>query len=118
MNTNFPDQAEEIKRRSHLHDQCRGIAEPVAAQDHQNARRISQRRSGAEVVVSGSVAGGEEVDHADLSLAGSAEPLHDSVAGTDASPGESRIMKAQNLSKIAGQGKGNSGVNPWTETQS
>jgi len=41
----------------------------VAAQDHQNPRRIPQRRGCAEVTVSCPAAGGEEVDHADPSLA-------------------------------------------------
>jgi putative transposase len=37
---------------SDLHHQQRGIVEPVTAQDHQNPRRIPQRRGGAEVAVS------------------------------------------------------------------
>src|SRR5205823_1754241 len=68
--------------------------------------RISQRRGGAEVAVSRFAAGSEEMDHAHSSLARSAEPLHNSVAGTDASPGESRIMKTQNASKSLGRGRG------------
>src|SRR5207248_2239553 len=89
-----------------LHYQQRGVAEPLVAQDHQNSRRISQRRGGAEVAVSRFAAGSEEMDHAHSSLARSAEPLHNSVAGTDASPGESRIMKTQNASKSLGRGRG------------
>ena len=94
-------------RRADLHHQQRGIAEPVAAQDHQNPRRIPQRRSGAEAAVSGVAAGGEEVDDADSPLAGSLEPLHDSVAGTDAGPGEGGVMKPQNpfLHRWAREGK-------------
>jgi len=40
-----------------------------------------------------------------ISLAGSLEPLHDSVAGTDAGPGAGGVMKAQNPSAIAGRGR-------------
>ncbi len=50
-------------------------------------------------------AGGQEVDDADPSLAGSLEPLHDSVAGTDAGPGASGAMKAQNPSTSLGEGR-------------
>ena len=39
------------------------------------------------------------------SLARSLEPLHDSVAGTNAGTGESRAMKAQNLSTSLGEGR-------------
>ena len=51
-------------------------------------------------------AGGQEVDDADSSLAGSVEPLHDSLAGTDAGPGAGGVMNVQTLSKIAERGKG------------
>src|ERR1700684_72911 len=78
---------------SDLHHQQRGVAKPVAAQDHQNPWRIPQRRGSDEVAVSGVAAGGQEVDHADSSLARSLEPLYDSVAGTDAGLGESYAMK-------------------------
>ena len=91
---------------SHLHHQQRGIAEPVAAQDHQNPRRIPQRRSGAEAAVSRAAAGGQEVDHADSSLAGSLEPLHDSVAGTDAGPGEGGVMNRTPFLKSLSEGRG------------
>ena len=64
----------------HLHHQQRGITEPVAAQD-------------------------QEVDHADSSLARSFEPLHDSVAGTDAGTGENYAMKtAASTSPVRGRG--------------
>ncbi len=49
----------------------------------------------------------EEVDHADPSLAGSPEPLHESVAGTDAGPGENYAMNAYPTSTEMGRGKGN-----------
>ena len=52
-----------------LYHQQRGVAEPVATQDHQDPRRISQRRGGIEVAVSRAAAGGEEMDHAHPSLA-------------------------------------------------
>src|SRR5437868_5855691 len=55
-----------------LHYQQRGVAEPLVAQDHQNSRRISQRRGGAEVAVSRFAAGSEEMDDAHSSLAVSA----------------------------------------------
>src|SRR3989442_15336003 len=89
-----------------LHHQQRGIAKSVAAQDHQNPRRIPQRRGGAEVTVSCPAAGGEEVDHADPSLAGSTEPFHDSLAGTDAGPGENSAMNAHPTSTEMGRGRG------------
>jgi hypothetical protein len=60
---------------------------------------------GLEVAVSGAAAGREEVDDAHPPLAGSLEPLHDSVAGTNACPGENRIMRAQNLSTSLGEGR-------------
>ena len=50
-------------------------------------------------------AGSEEMDHADPSLAGSTQPLHDSVAGTDAGPGESCAMNAQPPSTWLGRGR-------------
>jgi hypothetical protein len=43
------------------------------------------------------------VDHADSSLAGSTEPLRDSVAGTDASPGENSAMNAHPTSTKMGE---------------
>src|SRR5882762_8166997 len=89
-----------------LHHQQRGIAKSVAAQDHQNPRRIPQRRGCAEVTVSCPAAGGEEVDHADPSLAGSTEPFHDSLAGTDAGPGENSAMNAHPTSTEMGRGRG------------
>ena len=87
--------------------------------------RIPQRRSGAEVAVSRASASREEVDHADPSLAGSPEPLHDSVAGTDAGPGESYAMNAHPASTEMGRGRGNAPfprtpspkTKPWSFTQ-
>jgi hypothetical protein len=64
------------------------------------------RRSRAEAVVSRLAAGGQEVYDADSSLARSLEPLHDSVAGTNAGTGENCVMKAQNPSTSLGEGKG------------
>jgi len=87
------------------HQQC-GIAKSVAAQDHQNPRRIPPRRGSAEVAVSRSSAGGEEVNHADPSLARSAQPFHDSVGGTDAGPGENSAMNAHPTSTEMGRGRG------------
>jgi hypothetical protein len=88
----------------HLHHQRGGIAEPIATQNHQDPWWIPQRGSGAEAVVSGAAAGGQEVDNADSSLAGSLEPLHHSVAGTNAGPGTGGGMKAQNPSTSLGEG--------------
>src|SRR6516165_9547474 len=85
----------------HLYHQQRGIAEPVAAQDHQNPRRLPQRRSCTEVAVLGLAPSGEEVDHADSSLARGAEPLHDSVAGAHARPGKDGIMNHRLLHRWA-----------------
>ena len=96
------------------HEQC-GIAESVAAQDHQNPGRIPQPRRGVEVAVSRASASREEVDHADPSLAGSLEPLHDSVAGADAGPGESYTMNAHPASTVMGWGRGNA---PFPSTPS
>jgi hypothetical protein len=70
---------------------------------HQNPRRIPQRRSRFEAVVSRAAECGQEVDDADSSLAGSLKPFHDSVAGTDAGPGEGGVMKAQNPSTSLGE---------------
>ena len=44
------------------------------------------------------------MDHADSPLAGSAEPLHHSLAGKNAGPGQSSVMKRDFYSD--GQGKG------------
>jgi hypothetical protein len=88
-----------------LHHQQRGIAKSVAAQDHQNPRRIPQRRGRAEVAVSRASASREEVDHADSSLARSTEPLHDSVAGTDAGPGENSAMNLHPTSTEMSRGR-------------
>ena len=73
--------------------------------DHQNPRRIPQRRGGAEVTVSGVAASGEEMDHADSSLARSIEPLHDSVARSDTGPGEICTMTTPNASTSMGRGR-------------
>jgi hypothetical protein len=48
-----------------LHHQCRGSSEPVVAENHQNARRFSQRRCRAQAVVFGAAAGRKEIDDAD-----------------------------------------------------
>jgi hypothetical protein len=69
------------------------------------SRGISQRRSRFEVAVSRATAGLEEVDDAHLSLAGSTQPLHRSLAGSDAGAGEGGVMKAQNPSKSLGEGR-------------
>jgi hypothetical protein len=100
-----------------LHDQQRGIAEPVAAQDHQNPRGIPQPRSGAEVAISRSSAGREEVDHADSSLARSLEPLHDSLAGTHAGPGKSNAMKPRMASKSMGRVRDTLPLHPIPKTK-
>jgi hypothetical protein len=80
-----------------LYDQQRGIAKPVTAQDDQNPRGIPQRRSSAEVAISRSSAGSEEVDDADPPLARSLQSLHDAVAGTDACPGKNRVMTTRKV---------------------
>ena len=46
------------------------------------------------------------MDHADPSLAGSPEPLHDSLAGTDAGPGENYAMNAHPTSTEMSWGRG------------
>src|SRR5215813_2170332 len=46
------------------------------------------------------------MDHADPPLAGSPEPLHDSVAGTDAGPGEKYAMNPHLTSTEKGWGRG------------
>jgi hypothetical protein len=86
--------------------------------DHQNPRRIPQRRGGAEVTVSGVAASGEEMDHADSSLARSIEPLHDSVPRSDTGPGEICTMTTPNASTSMGRGRDWSGVHPLAETRS
>jgi hypothetical protein len=62
---------------------------------------VPERRSGAETAVSGLAAGGEEMDDADSSLARSAQPLHNSLAGADAGPGVGCVMNRKTFSKIA-----------------
>src|SRR5712692_2874177 len=91
---------------SDLHHQQRGVTEPIAAQDYQDPRRLPPPRSGAEVAVSRPSPGSEEVDDADSSLAGSLEPLHHSVAGTDAGPGKNYAMNAHPTSTEMGRGRG------------
>jgi hypothetical protein len=67
--------------------------------------RIPQRRSRIEVAVSRATAGLKEVDDADLSLAGSAQPLYNSVSGTGCRPWkELRNDEAESF-YIAGPGK-------------
>src|SRR5215472_14839966 len=85
----------------HLYHQQRGITEPVATQDHQNPRRLPQRRSRTEVAVLGLAPSGEEVDHADSSLARGAQPLYDFVAGAHARPGKGGIMNHRLLHRGA-----------------
>src|SRR5262245_49698770 len=46
------------------------------------------------------------MDHADPPLAGSPEPLHDSVAGTDAGPGENYAMNPHPTSTEMSWGRG------------
>src|ERR1700751_6310999 len=46
------------------------------------------------------------MDHADPPLAGSLEPLHDSLAGTDAGLGEKYTMNAHRTSTEMGWGRG------------
>ena len=46
------------------------------------------------------------MDYADPSLARSPQPFHDSVAGTDAGPGENYAMNAHSTStEMAGEGE-------------
>src|SRR5450432_3656303 len=80
---------------SRLHHQQRGGTAPLAAQDHQDPRRISKPGGGAEVAISGFAAGGQKMDHAHPPLAGGAQPFHDPVAGPNAHPGESCPMNRQ-----------------------
>src|SRR5262245_66639443 len=81
----------------HLYHEQRGITEPIAAQYHQNPRRLPQRRSRTEVAVLGLAPSGEEVDHADSSLPRGAEPLHHSMTGAHARPGKGRLMSYSRL---------------------
>ena len=75
-----------------------------AAAAYLNGLRVTRKSPlGDEVAVSGATSGGQEMDHADTPLAGSAEPLHDPLAGTNAGTGESSVMKRDLYS--AGQGK-------------
>jgi hypothetical protein len=89
--------------------------------DHQNPRRIPQRRGGAEITVSGVAASGEEMDHADSLLARSIEPLHDSVARSDTGPGEICTMTTPNASTSMGRGRDTLPLHPknttWPFTQ-
>jgi len=47
------------------------------------------------------------VDDADSSLARSVEPLHDSLAGTDAGPGAGGVMNRKPFLKSLSEGRGN-----------
>ena len=57
------------------------------------------------------------MDHADSSLAGSIEPLHDSVAGTDAGPGESFAMTTWNATTSMGRGRDTLPLHPIPKTK-
>jgi transposase-like protein len=52
-------------------------------------------------------ASGKEVDDADSRLARSVEPLHDSLAGTDAGPGAGGVMKRKPFLQSLSGGRGN-----------
>jgi len=52
-------------------------------------------------------AGGEEVDHGDSSLARSVEPLHDSLAGTDAGSGAGGVMNRKPFLRSLSEARGN-----------
>src|SRR5262249_40913255 len=65
----------------HLHDQCGGIAEYVAAQDHENAGVVSQRTGGIEAVISGiEECFGEMGNHTSLECG--LESIHAVVGGS------------------------------------
>ncbi len=51
-----------------LHDQCRGVAEHVAAQGDQDQGIVSERGGGAETTVPGAGAHRQEVDYAGAEL--------------------------------------------------
>jgi hypothetical protein len=87
-----------IRASSHVLDENESYAKTLAQSSYRGI-------AGVEVAVSGAAAGREEVDDAHPPLAGSLEPLHDSVTGTNACPGENRIMRAQNLSTWLGEGR-------------
>src|SRR5579859_1061238 len=92
---------------SHLHHQQRGSTASLAAQDHQEPRRLSPSRRSLEVIVSRAAPSSEEVDHARASLARCTQPLHHPVAGTHALHSESRRMNILQASKWMVQRKGN-----------
>src|SRR5579872_3116606 len=92
------------------HQQC-GVAEPLAAQDHQSTGRISQPRGSSEIAVPGATSGGQEMDDADSQLAGRTQPLQHSLAGTDARLGESSVMTTPSF-YTDGQGKGHLPLQP------
>ncbi len=101
----FPLPARDSPR--HPHHQQRGIAEPVTAQDHYNPgggfpneeaalkllflalRQAAKKCGGCRVITGGSL-----------------EPLHDSVAGTDASPGAGGVMNRKPFLKSLSEGRG------------
>lgn len=97
------------------HQQC-GIAEPLAAQDHQSTGRISQPRGSSEIAVPGATSGGQEMDDADSQLAGRTQPLQHSLAGTDARLGESSVMTTPSF-YTDGQGKGHLPLQPIPKTK-
>jgi len=83
-----------------------------SAPNHKNPRQTPQPRSNAEVAVSRSPAGSEEVDDADCARAGSPEPLHDSVAGTHAALERVAQMTTAERSTSMLQGKGHPSLHP------
>jgi len=76
-----------------LHDQHDRVAEHVAAQNHQDARVVPERRRRHETAVFGFAECLEKMDHAGAELERGLEPLQHSLAGPDARPG-SRLIDA------------------------
>src|ERR1700722_6186337 len=66
-----------------LYNQRSGVVEHEPAEDHQDARIVSERGSSAEAAVAGAAESLQEMEFR-AELAGSAEPVSDTVAGTDA----------------------------------
>src|SRR2546430_2439714 len=65
-----------------LYDERGGFVEHELAQDHQDTRLISERRSGCETAVSGIAESFQEMDFC-AELARSAEPFPGALAGAD-----------------------------------
>src|SRR5580658_2570064 len=81
--------------KSELYDQRSGVAEHEFAQNHQDARFVPERRSGAATTLAGAAASLEEMELR-AELARSAEPVSDSLARAHAGFGKELNQRNRN----------------------